>query len=94
MSVDQQFNIINEKLQQLLKQHNRLRKENERLKQELLEQQKTTQVTEETISGLQEQIALLKFASGDMNEQDKREFEKKLNQYIREIDKCIAFLSK
>ena len=24
---------------------------------------------------------------------DKKEFEKKINQYIREIDKCISFLS-
>jgi cell division septum initiation protein DivIVA len=35
MPVDQQFNIINEKLQQLLKQQNRLKKENERLRTEL-----------------------------------------------------------
>jgi hypothetical protein len=27
-----------------------------------------------------------------MNEKDKREFERKINQYIKEIDKCIAFL--
>jgi cell shape-determining protein MreC len=32
MPVDQQFNTINDKLQQLLKQYNRLQKENERLK--------------------------------------------------------------
>jgi cell division septum initiation protein DivIVA len=37
MPVDQQFNIINEKLQQLLKQQNRLKKENERLRTELEE---------------------------------------------------------
>jgi cell division septum initiation protein DivIVA len=93
MSVDQQFNTINDKLQLLLKQHNRLKKENERLRQELEGQRQHTASAQQTIQGLQEQIALLKFASGDMNDQDKKEFEKKLNQYIREIDKCIAFLS-
>ena len=35
MTVDQQFNTINEKLQQLLRQYNRLQKENERLREEL-----------------------------------------------------------
>ena len=35
MSVDRQFNTINEKLQQLLKQYSRLQKENERLTEEL-----------------------------------------------------------
>jgi hypothetical protein len=38
-------------------------------------------------------VAILKVATGEMNEADKREFEKKINQYIREIDRCIAFLS-
>ena len=94
MSVDQQFNTINDKLQQLLKQHNRLRKENERLRQELEQHRQVTDTALQTIDGLQQQIALMKFAAGDMNDQDKKEFEKKLNQYIRDIDKCIAFLSK
>lgn len=93
MSVDQQFNIINDKLQQLLKQHLRLKKENERLRQELEAQQKNTDAAQQTIEGLHEQIAILKLSAGEMNEKDKKEFERKLNQYIREIDKCIAFLS-
>ena len=41
---------------------------------------------------LQQQIAILKVASGQLNEKDKKEFEKKINQYIREIDKCISYL--
>jgi chromosome segregation ATPase len=93
MAVDQQFNTINDKLQQLLKQHLRLKKENERLKQELESQKRNTETAQQTIEGLHEQIAVLKMAAGDMPERDKKEFEKKLNQYIREIDKCIAFLS-
>ena len=40
MSLDQQFNIINEKLTQLLKQYQRVKKENEILKQKLEEEQK------------------------------------------------------
>ena len=35
MSVDNQFNSIADKLQQLLKQHTRLKKENEQLRKEL-----------------------------------------------------------
>jgi len=92
MTVDQQFNIINEKLQQLLRQHARLKRENEQLK-ELLQQQKQQQdLSLQLIEQLEQQISILKFAAGEMSETDKKEFEKKINQYIKEIDKCIAFL--
>jgi predicted nucleic acid-binding Zn-ribbon protein len=90
MPVDQQFNIINEKLQQLLKQQNRLKKENERLRTELEECKGQEMTYQQKLDELSQQI--LKLAGGDMNEKDKREFERKINQYIKEIDKCIAFL--
>ena len=93
MSLDQQFNIINDKLQQLLKNISRLQKENERLKTELEETKKKEMAAKERIEELQQQIGILKYAAGDMNEKDKKDFEKKINSYIKEIDKCISFLS-
>jgi chromosome segregation ATPase len=93
MTVDDQFNSINEKLQTLLKQHNRLKKENERLREELQAQKQREQETQQTVQELHQQIAILKVASGDMSDKDKKDFERKINQYVREIDKCIAFLS-
>jgi hypothetical protein len=42
---------------------------------------------------MQEQITILKVASGELSEKDKKDFERKINQYIREVDKCITFLS-
>ena len=92
-SVDQQFNILNDKLQQLLKQYNRLQKENERLKDELQSARNKEAETHYRIEELQQQISIMKISSGDMNEKDKKEFERKINQYIREVDKCISFLS-
>jgi hypothetical protein len=41
---------------------------------------------------LEQQVSILKFAAGEMSEKDKKEFEKKINLYLKEIDKCIAFL--
>ncbi len=92
MSVDEQFNIINEKLQQLLKQQSRLKKENERLRMDLEGCREKENSLQEKIELLTQQNSILKLAGGDMNEKDKREFEKKINSYIKEIDKCIAFL--
>lgn len=93
MTVDQQFTTLNEKLQQLLRQYSRLQKENDRLKEELqLSKDRETEI-HQRVDELQEQISILKLSSGEMNEKDKKEFEKKINQYIREVDKCISFLS-
>ena len=93
MTVDQQFNALSDKLQLLLKQHNRLQKENERLKLELEEAKQKELGVQQHLDALEQQVTILKIASGEMSEKDKREFEKKINQYIREVDKCISFLS-
>ena len=93
MTVDQQFTTLNEKLQLLLKQYNRSQKENERLKEELLHAKNKETDCNRRIEDLQQQMNILKLSSGDWNEKDKKEFEKKINQYVREIDKCISFLS-
>ena len=93
MTIDQQFNSLNDKLQQLLKQHTRIQKENERLRQEVEESRRRELQKQHRLDELEQQVSILKVTSGEMDEKDKREFEKKINQYIREIDKCIALLS-
>jgi predicted nucleic acid-binding Zn-ribbon protein len=93
MTVDDQFNIINEKLQQLLRQHNRVKKENEQLRIELEGEKRKYLTTQTKIDDLQQQISIVKLGAGDMNDKDKKEFEKKVNSYIKEIDKCINLLS-
>jgi chromosome segregation ATPase len=93
MAVDEQFNIINDKLQQLLKQYSRLQKDNERLKAELQEIKLKELQFQEKIDSLNQQIGILKVSQGDMSEKDKKEFEKKINVYLKEIDRCISYLS-
>lgn len=93
MTVDQQFTTLNEKLQQLLKQYGRLQKENERLKEELQQSRNRETEIHYKVEELQQQVGILKLGAGEMNERDKKEFEKKINSYLREIDKCISFLS-
>jgi predicted nuclease with TOPRIM domain len=93
MTIDQQFTIINEKLQQLLKQYSRLQKENERLRDELSDLKKKEFLFAQKMEEMQEQITILKVSSGELSEKDKKDFERKINQYIKEVDKCITFLS-
>lgn len=92
MSSEQQIKRIQDKLQQLLKQHTALQKEYALVKDELQETQLSLSAYQKSSDELKQQVGILKAASGEMNEADKKEFEKRLNNYIKEIDRCIALL--
>ena len=91
--VDVHIKRIQEKLQQLIKQHYELQKENSQLKKELERSAKQSSNHQQTIETLKQQVEVLKISSGNWDEQDKKEFEKRINHYIKEIDKCIALFS-
>lgn len=93
MTVDQQFTALTEKLQHLLLQQARLQRENKKLQEDLAQARKSEAATKDRIDELQQQVSILKLAAGEMSEEDKKIFERKLNQYIKEIDKAIAHLS-
>jgi hypothetical protein len=91
--LDQHINRINQKLQQLLKNYQQLQKDNERQTKLLKELQQEKNEATEKINTLQQQVHILKASVGNMSEDEKKAFEKNINQYIKEIDKCITFLS-
>ena len=91
--LEQNIKRINTKLQQLLKNYQLLQKDNKRQSDLIKELQQAKANDREQITTLQEKVTILKAAAGKMNEADKKEFEKKISQYIREIDKCIGVLS-
>ena len=84
---------IQEKLQQLLKRYQLLQKENEKLSESVKKLTSEKENSLEQVAQLQQQVNILKTNAGQMNETDKKAFEKNLNQYIKDIDKCIALLS-
>jgi predicted nucleic acid-binding Zn-ribbon protein len=92
-ALELQIKAIQNKLQQLLTRHDDAQKENIRLKKELDSVSKQNAQYQQTIDALKQQVEVLKLSSGDWDENDKKQFEKRLNHYIREIDKCIALLN-
>lgn len=92
-AVDQQFNTLNEKLQLLLKHLGQLQRENAQLRTELQQARATELAAQAQADELKQQATILKFAAFEMTDKDKKEFERTLNRYIRQIDKCIAYLS-
>ena len=93
MTVDQQFTAFAEKLQQVLQRHHRLQREDEGLREELRQLRMRDAAWQRKAEESQQQISILKLAAGEMSEADKKTFERKLNQYIKEIDRAIAYLS-
>jgi predicted nucleic acid-binding Zn-ribbon protein len=91
--LEENIKRINSKLQLLLKKHSTLQKDNERLTKELLQAKKRNETAATKIDELQQQVSILKAAAADLPDADKKEFEKRINQYIKEIDKCIAFIA-
>lgn len=92
-AVEENIGRVNNKLQQLLKQYYLLQKENEKLRLALASLQSTCEQDADKISRLEQQVSILKSATGQMEAPDKKVFEKQINQYIKEIDKCIGLLS-
>lgn len=89
----QPWKRINDKLQQVLQQYQVLQKDNDRLHKELKELKAKDALQTRRVEELEIKIAALKTATGQLDEADKKELDKRLQQYIREIDRCIAMLS-
>lgn len=92
MTVDQQFTALYEKLQALLRQYNRLERENDKLREEVEAWKGKEAAALNKADELQQQLGILKLAAGEMSDKDKKIFERKLTKYIKEIDKTIAYL--
>ena len=87
-----QIKRVHEKILLLFKQHQALQKENERLKDDLNKMQIRFEAVSRDAEKFRQQTEVLQLSGRGMEETDKRMLEKRLNQYVREIDKCIALL--
>ena len=93
-TTEEHLKRIQDKVQQLLKQHIALQKENQSLKDELNSIQKEASEFRENSETLKQQVEILKYSNGEMSDEDKKQFEKRINTYLKEIDRCITMLSR
>ena len=93
MSAEEQFKSLSAKLNELLKKYEFLQKENERLKAELIPAKEREMRFLEQVESLEQKVMILRAGTGKMNEAEKKELDKKLHGYLKEIDRCISMLS-
>lgn len=94
MDLDLQIKTIQDKLQQLLRQQSLLQKENQKLKKDLDKALQDNGEKEKLMHTLSQQVDALQLGSGKLlNETEKNALGKRIDGYLKEIDKCLALLN-
>jgi hypothetical protein len=92
MSINQHIERIESKLNLLLGKIKNLKKENENLRKELEIKQIEQVELKEKIDQYKIKLSLQTPDSTGISKESRLELEKKINGYIKEIDRCIALL--
>ena len=93
VDLDLQIKSIQDKLQQLLKQQSILQKENQRLKKDLEKVGSQNLEKQAVVQSLQQKMDLAKLGTENLTEEEKKALSKRIDGYLREIDKCLALLN-
>ncbi len=100
MEIEQYIQRIEDKLQLLLKKLQQSQADNSVLREQLFQRQAELRQQQDTIASLDEKLKLAKIATvtqgtGLPEEEDafRKEVRGKINDYIKEIDRCIALLN-
>ncbi|MEN9685338.1 MAG: hypothetical protein RLZZ28_1124 [Bacteroidota bacterium] len=93
VDLDLQIKSIQEKLQLLLKQQAMLQKDRQRLQKELEKAISENKDQFAAIQALQQQVDIAKLGSGSLSQEDKTGLSKRIDAYLKEIDKCLALLN-
>lgn len=91
-TLPQDLQRLEEKLQQLIRLQQTLHTENEKLQQALRHAEAEKSNWQQKATELEQQLNGLKSNQSTLSEEDRKEMEQKINQYIREIDRCITQL--
>ena len=94
-SVTDQLNIVVEKTERLIALCNALQEENDLLKLENQSLSAALDVSKDKGKDLEEKLRVLKLAKSFSETNEKSlDIKQKINEFVREIDKCIVLLKK
>lgn len=92
MHIDEHIQRLEEKLQLLLKEYHQRQKEVIRLEKTVAELREEHEMHKKSIAELSQTVDVLKIKNLASDEGSKKELEKRINIYLREIDKCLLLL--
>lgn len=91
--LEEHIQSLQQKMQLLVKKHQQLQKENHKLKEELKSLKENLSAHKHEFEIMEMQNAMLKATQQQLDDKEKKDIEKKINHYIREIDRCIALIT-
>ena len=93
--VADQLNNVLQKTARLIELCNALQEENDLLKQENLQVKAALETTKSRNTDLDEKLRVLKLAKSIEGTSEKTlDIKQKINEFVREIDKCVVLLKK
>ncbi len=93
-TTEEQLKVVSDKLQLLVKKFAIAKKENTSLTTELDKIRLREKDWQEKFSYLAMETSILKASAGKMDNKEKITFEKQINQYIKDLEKCMTMLNK
>ena len=88
------INRIQDKLAELQNQYSLAKKEQERLQQTFQLLQEKDRLQQARIEELERQLEVVRATRpASMSDADRQALEKRINQYLKEIEQCIALLN-
>jgi hypothetical protein len=91
--IDIQLKSIQQKLHQLVKQYLSVQKENLQLQKELEKYRIQDERKSAGLESLQQKLDVLSIGTESWNADDKADLQKRIDVYLKEIDKCLALLN-
>jgi hypothetical protein len=88
-----QLHQVQQKLQRLIKSFTLLQRENIQLKKELEKKNTLLTKNEQIVFSLQQQVNALRLTKEGLSLSDKKQLEKDINTYLKEIDRCLSLLN-
>jgi chromosome segregation ATPase len=82
------------KVKRLIEQHSELKKDLRKYQDEIQELKSTNEQNQKTINELKDKITLLKIVKSTETKEGAVDAKLKINEMVREIDKCIGLLNR
>ena len=87
-----QIQRIEEKVQRLVKEYHLAQKEIQHLQKENMRLAEMLQSRTEQANQLHQKVDALKISANSLDDSTKKDLEKRINIYLKDIDKCLALL--
>ena len=93
MSHDEQIRQIRQKLQLLIRKYQGLQQENATLKEQNAELKEKTGLLQTNLDTLSHKNTVANIQLSELAPEEKAAIKKKIDHYLKEIDKCIAAIN-